>query len=254
MVAGYFPSHLIYFRQEDDYQRRRKSGGLVDDEVLSVRETRSSRNLVLTPESWMTPPSQWCPKSGVTSHPQQPSRLHLATRPRLAGDGRSSGVRQCAKDAMGAEDKNSSPSRISPPAAVPGGGNQGDAPDSAGNKSISQAQGGGAWRFVVDMNGCNEASVVTEGNQLTVEGYGVTNVYHKTVRYVTRLPSHVRHDFLAAKLSKGRLTVTQKPLPQLNTENGTLSTQQQQQQQQQQKQQQKVIKVEKQQQEQEQQQ
>lgn len=238
MVAySYFAPHPIYFQQDDDYLRHRMGGVILDNEVSNITEPWTNRDMVLSGVSWMKPRFQWCPKMGVARYPQ---RLHLVTQPPLAGDTSTSGDQQCveeAPDSINAQDKNSS-TRRKPTASVAGGGNQGftgKARCSAGNRSsrdTSKDHGGSAWRFVVDMDGCSEAKVMTQGDMLTVEGYGVNNAYHKTVRYVTHLPSNVRHDFLTASLRNGHLTVTQKILSELKGKNGTLPVEVQQQQQQ----------------------
>ena len=55
-----------------------------------------------------------------------------------------------------------------------------------------------------------------------VEGRGSSDTSKQMVRYITSLPRHVSHDSLTARLSNGRLTVTQKTAAQLQGQAKTL--------------------------------
>ena len=168
-----------------------------------------------------------CCSHVCTQHnPQRSHRQHLVVLPSLLTfpsrrDHRDD-VRESGEGATGPEQcqgKDASNSREQTASATVGNK---DAADTSRRESEGNTSGESPWQFSVDMEGCDEVRAKTEGGMLMVEGRGSSDTSQQMVRYITSLPRHVSHDSLTARLSNGRLTVTQKTAAQLQGQARTL--------------------------------
>ncbi|KAK8387071.1 hypothetical protein O3P69_018018 [Scylla paramamosain] len=167
-----------------------------EDDIMDtvMEDWGTDRDFVFGPRAWVKPRQRWCPYTCVTC-PRRPPRQHLVILPRLANEPMATSNQSCGKGIHASSNtkgkEQNSPSRK----------------QTASTRNFSSD--------CVDMKDCDEVRATTENGMLMVEGRGSSDTSRRMVRYITSMPRHVSHDSLAASLSNGRLTVTQKAGTQL---------------------------------------
>lgn len=247
---GFFASYPVFPRLLDDSLWQSRIEGDLEDQMMDFLEPWADRDLLLGPRAWVRPRPRWCPYTCTANRSRRPTRRHIVILPRLASDDDATprSGRQCGRGAPAESSKtkgkenttdnnlpgrkqasctcsdrnehaNSRKRQTSGSSVSSEGCSSGALDNSGARNSISSTSSTDAvdarrespWQFSADMSGCDEVRAVTEGGMLMVEGRGSSDSSHRMMRYITSLPRHVSHDSLTARLSNGRLTVTEKP-------------------------------------------